>query len=330
MAKIYTVNSVILLLLFFSIGACNGSRIKIFPDQLGLISEREFSISPGNDLRVDVGGADVSITSWDRPEVYFRVYGNENAKERMELIFDSNDSYIEHTTKLKESLYGSSASIETKYDVIIPQKFNTIIRTSGGDIILSGVDGNSELHSGGGDVECEKIFGILDIFSGGGDIRLVGGNAKITTSAAGGDIEQIGVSGTSELQTSGGDVICRDFLGSLEISTAGGNLNLSGGNSDITVSTVGGDIDLDYYGENLGIYLSSGGGDITLKLPEFFNADMELSTPGGDITCTLLMNNIIKMITAAYKKEIVAQLNEGGNKLGAYAGGGDIVISKRD
>ena len=276
MEKISTVKSVIILLLFFSISACNGPRIKIFPDQLGLISERGFSISQGNDLRIDVGGADVSITSWDRSEVYFRVFGNENAKERLELIFDSHDSYIEHTTKLKESPFGSSPSIETKYEVMIPQKFNTDIHTSGGDIILSGVDGISKLHSSGGDVVCEKIFGTLDISSGGGDIRLVGGNAKITTSAAGGDI------------------------------------------------------DFDYYGENLGIYLSSGGGDITLILPEFFNADIELSTPGGDITCTLLMNNINKMITAAYKKEIVAQLNEGGNKLEAYAGGGDIVISKKN
>lgn len=330
MKKVFTAKSVSILLLFFSISACNGPRIKLFPEYLGLISERKFSISPGNDLGIDVGGADVSIKSWNRSEVYFRVFGNESSKERLELIFDSSSSYIKHTTKLKELLFDSSPSIETKYEVMIPYKFNTNIHTSGGDIILSGVDGVSELRSSGGNVVCEKIFGKLDISSGGGDIRLVGGDAQITISAAGGDIEQIGVSGTSELHTSGGDVICRDFLGSLDISTAGGDLNLSGGNSDITVSTAGGEIDLDYYGENLGIYLSSGGGDITLKLPGSFNADLKLSTIGGDITCTLLMNNISKMITAGYKKEIIAQLNEGGNKLGAYAGGGDIVISKRE
>ena len=66
MIKISMLNLVIVLILLQSLSACNGYHSAVFDDDLNLITERRFPISPGNDLRIKVSGGDVSITSWDR------------------------------------------------------------------------------------------------------------------------------------------------------------------------------------------------------------------------------------------------------------------------
>ena len=74
-----------------------------------------------------------------------------------------------------------------------------------------------------------------------------------------------------------------------------------------------------------GIDLSTSGGDIRVKLPSNFNADMELLTSGGDVSCNLTMNNASKLSD----HKIIAQLNDGGYEFVAHTSGGDIDVRKK-
>ncbi len=145
-------------------------------------------------------------------------------------------------------------------------------------------------------------------------------NSDINTS--GGDISYTGISGSAKLNTSGGDVDGKGFNGILNISTSGGDIDLQGTDTKIDANTSGGDISLNYRGTNMGIDLSTSGGDITVKLPEDFNASMELSTSGGDVSCSYTMSNVTKMSHS----KLIADLNEGGEKLSAHTSGGDVEI----
>ena len=220
---------------------------------LEVIREERFPISWGKELKVKVDGGDVTVTGWDRSEVHIKVLGNENAREKLEFIFDNNDSYVEFRTKTKSSFSSWFSNLSLKIEVKVPEKFNMKIHTSGGDIV------------------------------------------------------------------------CKEFSGKLEASTSGGDVVLVGSDCSIIAQTSGGDIKLNYSGENMGIDLSTSGGDILIELPENFDADMKISSSGGDVTCNMTLNNA----TRVSEHKIVAKLNNGGKELIAHTSGGDIDVRKK-
>ena len=269
MKKVFLFSIIVLLLHTFS--ACSNHHSDILNDDLNLITEKNFPISPGNDLKIKVSGGDVMITSWDRAEVYIKVLGNDNAKEKLDFIFDNSDSYVSFETESKGAVFNWLSGISLKIEVKLPESFNTYIHTSGGDIKLGGVSGTAKLHTSGGDVWVEKVDGNLDASTSGGDISL----------------------------------IC--------------------GDTELIAHTSGGDISLNYFGSNLGIDLSTSGGDIQVELSADFDASMELSTTGGDVSCNLTLNNVTKLS----EHKIIADLNNSGMDFTAHTSGGDIDVMKK-
>ncbi len=148
---------------------------------------------------------------------------------------------------------------------------------------------------------------------------------NIDVSTSGGDIKLGGVNGTAKLHTSGGDVWADRVEGNLDVSTSGGDISLICEGTEIVANTSGGDINLNYSGLNLGIDLTTSGGDIQVELPSDFDASMELSTSGGDVSCNLTMNNV----TILSEHKIIADLNNGGMDFSAHTSGGDIDVMKK-
>ncbi|MEJ2105162.1 MAG: hypothetical protein P8X47_11380, partial [Ignavibacteriaceae bacterium] len=83
----------ILFLSTISFGAYNGIHISGDND-LQIIKEKSFNISPGKDLIVDISSGDVMVTYWDKTEVYVKILGNENAMEKMEFTLDGNEEMV--------------------------------------------------------------------------------------------------------------------------------------------------------------------------------------------------------------------------------------------
>ena len=148
---------------------------------------------------------------------------------------------------------------------------------------------------------------------------------NVDVSTSGGDIKLGGVNGTARLHTSGGDVWAERVEGNLDVSTSGGDISLICGGTEIIAHTSGGDIELNYFGPNLGIDLSTSGGDILVELPADFDASMKLSTSGGDVSCNLTLNNATKLSD----HKIIADLNNGGMVFTAHTSGGDIDVMKK-
>ncbi|UCH66185.1 MAG: DUF4097 family beta strand repeat protein [Ignavibacterium sp.] len=245
-----------------------GSNYHYSDDDLQVIHEKTFPIKPGNDLRVKTSGGDVTVTSWDKSEVYIKVLGNDKARDDIDYKFYNTDSYVELITESKSSFGNWFGGISLRIEVKVPEKFNAKIHTSGGDLKLGGVDGDHQLSTSGGDITCKKFSGNLDLSTSGGDITMMDGLAKISASTSGGDIkldyagENLGI----DLSTSGGDILVKlpsNFDASMELSTSGGdvscNLNmnntsklsehkivadLNNGGKEFYAHTSGGDIDV--------------------------------------------------------------------------------------
>ena len=154
--------SLIILFPFFAANLLTACNNHIYGSgDLEVIREERFPISPGEELKVKIDGGDVTVTGWDKSEVYIKVLGNKNAREKLEFIFDNNDSYVEFRTKTKSSFSSWFSNLSLKIEIKVPEKFNTKIHTSGGDLRLGGVEGSHDLNTSGGDIVCKEFSGKL-------------------------------------------------------------------------------------------------------------------------------------------------------------------------
>lgn len=279
-----SISFTLILVLFISIA-------DLVAGDLELIKERSFKISPGKNLRLETSSGDAVISSWDKDEIYVKVYGNRKAKDKMEFRFRNDENSVEIIAKREGSFFNwfSFSGVRVKFEIKVPSSFNIKVSTSGGDILSSDISGKLDFSTSGGDIRFKNTKGIFDV------------------------------------STSGGDISGLDFTGNLEASTSGGDIKLNGRDSRIDAETSGGDIYLDYSGENLGINLSTSGGDIEIRLPHDFNASAKLHTSGGDISCNLTANNAKKISSTKFD----ADLNQGGKRLLAETSGGDITVRKK-
>jgi DUF4097 and DUF4098 domain-containing protein YvlB len=297
----------IIILAALSLQACNREVYDEFTDtNLHVLHEKTYQISPGKELKLEGSSGDITVTTWDKPEVYVKILGNERAKQKIEFYFDSNNDRVEIIAKNK-SFWNSGSGIKMQFEIKIPSSFNPDLYTSGGDIRIAGVKGNVSVKTSGGDVSAKYINGQLKVSTSGGDIKLE--DTKGKTSA----------------ETSGGDITANEFNGTLHVSTSGGDIKLDGENADIDASTSGGSIELRYSGENKGINLDTSGGDISVYLPSDFNAAAYLSSSGGDVNCELPANNVKTISSSKFE----ANINNGGKQLVAKTSGGSVDVHKR-
>ena len=275
---------------------------------LKTLHEKTFKTEAGKKIEVNAYSGDVEISSWTRDEVYVKVLGNNKAEERVKFYFNENSGDITVTAK-KKGFFTNwfTSGIRLRFEIKVPGKFNTEIHTSGGDISLIAVKGKNKLKTSGGNINLQDVTG----------------NVYVSTS--GGDIIANYVKGNITLKTSGGDIKSSNVTGNLVAKTSGGDITFSASYTKIEASTSGGNISGSYSGKNLGINVSSSGGDILLKLPKDFNASARLTTSGGYVNCDLNLTNVEKKTNS----KLIADINGGGANLRVSTSGGDIDVLKK-
>ena len=245
--------------------AC-GSMSLSSNDDLQLIKEKSFNISSGKNLLVDISSGDVKVTYWDKNEVYIKVFGNENAMEKMNFAMEATDEMVKVTGKKKSSISSWFSNVNVEIEIKVPAKFNLDISTAGGDIKCGGITGKAELITSGGDIWADKFSGLMIASTSGGNIFLFCSDANIEAETSGGDIklEYEGDNKGIDLSTSGGDIevkVPKEINASMELSTSGGDVScslsmnnvkkisgsrligdLNGGGEKLLAHTSGGDI----------------------------------------------------------------------------------------
>lgn len=299
-----TISVFLLLITIISLTFFPSCRIDYSDKDLDVIKEKTFNIEPGKELRLKASSGDVYVSTWDKPEVYVKIYGNERAERKVEFTFNSTDEIVEIITENDNNFSFFGNNIRLRYEITVPKNFNNNITTSGGDVHLTDITGDQLIKTSGGDIRAYSINGNLKARTSGGDIYLKNSNCS------------------SELKTSGGDIDAREFIGDIACTTSGGDIILFGKESKIYAHTSGGSIRVNYSGENKGMELSTSGGDITLHLPQDFNASINFRTSGGDISNNIKTSSIVELSD----HKMIADVNGGGNLITAVTSGGDIRI----
>jgi len=253
-----------------------------------ILHEGTSTISENGDINLNTLSGDIQIHSWNKNEVKIVATGNQTAKDNLEVKRDNSPESVNFSVRKSKTAEKQLDNLSLKVEVWTPEKVNLALSTAGGDVEVNNIEG------------------------------------KVIATTAGGDISLKDIKGKVILTTAGGDINCTNYSGDIKATTAGGDIALTGSNGKIEAVTAGGNVNVEYSGKNEGIKLNTVGGNIKLKLPENFSANVKLSTFGGSVKCELNMTKIIKE-----KESIIeAEINGGGEEINCSTMGGNITIYK--
>ena len=317
-----------------------------------LMIRKEFKVSEGGELTVNVPGADVEVvsTSSDRAEVLVFLDAQDMDKARsyfedleFEVGSSGNNVYVKARSADKNRWgWNRHGHAQILVRASVPRVFDADVSTSGGDVSVEQLAGVLNVATSGGDIQLGSIEGReMNVTTSGGDIdagRLAGGVVKLTTS--GGDIELGAVSGPEiVVRTSGGDIDAGKLDGDrVDVRTSGGDIALGGVTGRSIVKTSGGDIEVGAMDGELDA--STSGGDIEVRMLK--SATLSLSTTGGSIAIhgpsNLSANVDLRASEVALeggiqfegtkKKDVVdGRVNGGGPRISATSSGGDVSLA---
>lgn len=300
----------LLLFPFLAISLFSGGCSAHYEDYTGqagpekLLFEKTFQVNPGEKLGVEAVAADIWVSTWAKNEVSVKIYGDEDALEKVDLAVEKNSSGVVIEIE-KKSFLKSLSNLGLRIEVMAPESFNTDLKTSGGDIKVKDMRGSFAMVTSGGNIGLENSSGAVNGKTSGGNIKLMKFN------------------GSASLKTSGGNIVVKDVEGSVEVGTSGGDIDIDSQKGSINAKTSGGNIRLKYNGENQGIECGTSGGDIVAYVPETFKADVILKTSGGGAECELPASDV-----KTTQSSFTGKVNGGGMPLTLKTSGGSISLNK--
>lgn len=272
----------------------------------------EFSISTPGELEVRTSGGHITVEASEsnriRVEMYVRRHGRELTPSDTDLDdFDIEIDQSGNKVRAIAKRHGNGwnwgrNNISISFVVYTPREMTTELRTSGGHIVTTGLDGSQHLSTSGGHLKMTNMKGTVDARTSGGhiEIRDFAGNMNARTS--GGHIEVEHAEGTIDLRTSGGHISLNEIAGSVEATTSGGSI-------DARLTSIEGFANL-----------RTSGGHVSVTVPEGIGLDLDLK---GSSVRTELKN----FSGEIERDEVEGTINGGGPKLTARTSGGSVRIS---
>ena len=267
--------------------------------------DRKFSVKAGDKLVLDADEGDVTIIGTDAEEVSVHVFmkGSDSRLRRYRLDMGQSGSVVTIRGREERRVFYwfNDNSIDVRFDIQVPRKFDLRVGTSDGDLRIEHVEGNILGETSGGDVEGSDLTG------------------KVKISTSGGNMRMRKLSGEIAMETSGGDVHGEDVSGTIRAETSGGSISFLRSEGALHAETSGGDIRVELSGNN-GIDLSTSGGSILVTLPKSTTGDVSAETSGGEVSCDFAFSGKVQ------EGSLHGKINGGGNRIRLETSGGDIMI----
>jgi DUF4097 and DUF4098 domain-containing protein YvlB len=296
---------------------------------------RSFNVRPGGtitvdadfgDIKVTSGGSKVSVDVIRRAKVSSQSRADEIFKDFVVNFTAEGDNVRVHAKyDQPTSWFHWNTDLEVRFVVNVPSQYNVDLKTSGGDITVSDLNGQAKVNTSGGDIALGHIAGAVDAHTSGGDISMAGSQAGAMLSTSGGDIKVDNTAGALNAKTSGGSIDIGRAQGDLKAHTSGGSIEIGDAGGIVDASTSGGSIKARLshqpHGESR---LSTSGGGITVHVASNVGLDIDAHTSGGDVASDVPVTIVGKQDDSSLN----GKLNGGGPKLVLRSSGGDIRLQK--
>ena len=271
--------------------------------------EENYAVQEDGILEVNVGDADVEVTSGTSNEVHVEVVLEGRDMERAREYYDRENFSVTQS--------GNTVRVETnprrrvRFDwrdwrdhphiyvrVRVPESFNADLQTSDGDISLDRLRGDVRLRTSDGDVTAGTLQGAqISLGTSDGDVRvetLEGDIIEIETSDGDLDLGRL----TAQrifARTSDGDIRTGALQGEVEVKTSDGDITIASFNgTNLFARTSDGDITIDeLISESSTVRTSDG--SITVRHVE---GDLDASGSSADLRLTLVRPGMISATTS--------------------------------
>lgn len=279
--------------------------------------ERTFKVRPGGSLVIEADRGSINVETVDADTLTIHVTRRVqklrgNAEELLtehEVTFsEEGDQVVVRGGFPKKTSWMRIENIQVRYRVTAPKRFNVRLKTSGGSISITDLEGNADVKTSGGSLNLGKIRGEIRGRTSGGGISIEGCNRDVDVSTSGGGIRIGNAAGNVLARTSGGSITLEDVGGSVEASTSGGSIKAR------LAKQPSGDCSL-----------KTSGGGIHLTLPADVAIDLDARTSGGRVT-----SDLPGLATGERSRtSLKASLNGGGPKVVAHTSGGGVKLQAR-
>lgn len=271
----------------------------------------EFRISTPGDLEVQTSGGHITVEASESNRIRVEMYARRNGRELTpsDTDLDNFDIEIEQSGNKVRAIakrrgngwnWGRN-SISISFVVYTPREMTTDLRTSGGHITATGLDGTQRLSTSGGHLEMINLKGTVNARTSGGHINIRDFAGQMNARTSGGHIDVDRSEGTLDLRTSGGHISLNDLSGTVEASTSGGSIDarLSGIEQFASLRTSGGSVNVTVP-DGIGLTLDLKGSRVSTELKNF----------SGEVE----------------RDEVEGTINGGGPKLTARTSGGTVRV----
>jgi DUF4097 and DUF4098 domain-containing protein YvlB len=166
--------------------------------------------------------------------------------------------------------------------------------TNAGAITVGNIAGNAELHTAGGPITVGYVNGKVVAKSAGGQVYLKGVHGDVVVTAEPGDI-WIGDAALVEAHSTGGSITNTRVRGAFHGQTDSGNIRLERAGGSVDATTGYGTIFVRMVPENLAgdlhMNLQSGGGDVTIYIPERMRATIDATIDRPALSATRIFSD---------------------------------------
>ena len=286
--------------------------------------KKSFNVSLGGEIFIDTDKGSISVQTHSSSKIEVEVFlkAKTNDEELAEKLFnnfqidyDHNGANLKIVAKYKDGKSwlsnliggGKSNKLNVHFVIMVPEKYNVDLNTSGGGISVGDLDGLVMARTSGGGLTFGNITGDINGKTSGGGITIgeCNGNVKISTSGGGIKIKKC--EGKVDAHTSGGGITVDEVYGPIDASTSGGSVYAS-----ITEQP------------NSDCSLTTSGGGITVKLAENVNVYLDAATSGGSVNTDFP----ITIKGKVDRSKLKGKINNGGPQLYLRSSGGSIHIEE--
>ena len=311
--KCFNVFLVFIVILFFT--SCMDLNAG-FEDSI----DKSFDVGEGGKLMVDTDIGSIEVKTEGREGVRVKVYRKAvtSSESKAEEIFShfkldfqkSGDDVIidgDYDYKKFRSIFGRRSRLRVRFVITVPEKYNLELKTKGGSIEVSKIEGDVKARTSGGSLRFAYVKGPVWGRTSGGSITLEGCSGDADVNTSGGSIKIGEVKGEVKAHTSGGSIRVKEVMGTINAKTSGGSITA-------------------YISKQpqADCSLVTSGGSITAHLAEGIAVDVDAGTSGGHVTTEFEITIKGKIS----KSKLKAKINGGGPLLYLHTSGGSVRIKE--
>jgi hypothetical protein len=312
------VRSALVLSLLVPAGAAFAKDVRI---------EKRFPLQSGGSFTLAGIGSAVVRGGTGSEAVVVITSDREDFRELFDVKYDSQPSRlgvtIERRNKGVFSWFGGFRGW-VKVDVTLPRQVQADVRSSGGGIQISNLQGAVKASSSGGGVNVAEIDGNVVLASSGGGVRAEAIRGSVQAGSSGGGVEVKAIGGAAKLESSGGGIVAQGVAGDVDASSSGGGVTVEEARGRVEAGSSGGAVRVSFAaGNSKGGDVQSSGGGVTVRVDPGVGLQIDASSSGGRVASDLSVKG------SSTKNSLRGTLNQGGAVLKVRSSGGGVTLTPR-